>query len=170
MRWPGKIPAGTETAEPMMTIDLLPTFAGIVGTGLPKLPIDGKDAWPLISGQPGAKSPQEVYYFYYENNQFQALTTERWKLQLPHTYRTLGDQPRATGGKPVKYSNVTINSPELYAVQKDIGEKTNVASENAAELSRLLAIGDNMRAELGDSLTKTKGTGNREPGRVDAAK
>src|SRR5262249_46343508 len=29
-RWPGKIPAGSECREPAMTIDLFPTFAGLI--------------------------------------------------------------------------------------------------------------------------------------------
>ena len=37
MWWPGKIPAGTKTAVPAMTIDLLPTFAGLIGAELPDL-------------------------------------------------------------------------------------------------------------------------------------
>jgi arylsulfatase A-like enzyme len=170
MRWPGQIPAGTETAEPLGTIDILPTFAQLADAPLPPLPIDGRDGWPLISGKPGAKSPQETYLFYYENHQLQALTSGPWKLQLPHTYRTLGDQPKAQGGKPVRYRQVKIEQPELYNVEKDMGETTNVAAEEAAELSRLLAIADAARAELGDSLTKQTGRAVRPPGSEPAEK
>jgi arylsulfatase A len=165
MRWPGRIPAGTETAEPLGTIDILPTLAKLAGAPLPALPIDGRDGWPLISGEQGAKSPQETYLFYYENNELQALTSGRWKLQLPHKYRTLDDQPKATGGIPAKYRQEAIDKPELYDLEADIGETRNVANQQAAELSRLLAIADVARAELGDSLTERKGQGARPPGR-----
>lgn len=170
MRWPGKIPAGTETGEALGTIDLLPTIAGLAGAPLPPKKIDGKDGWPLISGQPGAKSPQETYFFYYENNQLQALASGKWKLQLPHTYRSLGDQPKAKDGVPVKYHPVKIEQPELYDLESDPGEKRNLAAEQASELSRLLAVAEGMRAELGDSLTQRKGSGNREPGKVEDEK
>ena len=165
MRWPGKIPPGTETGEALGTIDILPTLAGLAGVDLPTQKIDGRGAWPLISGQAGAKSPQETYFFYYENNQLQALTSGRWKLLLPHTYRTLGDQPKAKDGIPVKYRNVKMEQAELYDLDTDLGEKSNVAAANPGELSRLLAIAETMRADLGDSLTKTKATGAREPGK-----
>jgi len=170
MRWPSKIPAGTSTDEALGTIDILPTLAHLTGADLPTRKIDGRDGWPLISAQPGAKSPQEAYYFYYENNQLQALTTGRWKLQLPHTYRTVGDQPKATGGIPNKYQNQKIADPELYDLQSDVGEKHNVAAQNSAELSRLLALAETMRGELGDTLTKREGRENRPPGKAGPVK
>jgi arylsulfatase A len=42
-RWPGKIPAGSVCKEPAMTMDLLPTFAKLIGAELPKRKIDGMD-------------------------------------------------------------------------------------------------------------------------------
>jgi arylsulfatase A-like enzyme len=170
MRWPGKLPAGTSTDEPLGTIDLLPTIAQLAGADLPPRKIDGKDGWPLISGAPGAKSPQETYFFYYANNQLQGLASGRWKLQLPHSYRTLGGQPGGKGGVPAKYHDEKIVEPELYDLTSDVGEKTNLAARNPAELSRLLAIADTMRAELGDSLTDRKGSANREPGKTTPIK
>src|SRR5439155_4326582 len=55
MRWTGQIPAGRTCAELLSTIDLLPTITRLIGGKLPTNKIDGKDRWPLISGQPGAK-------------------------------------------------------------------------------------------------------------------
>jgi len=170
MRWPGKIAAGTEASEALCTIDLLPTIARLAGAPLPSRKIDGRDAWPLISGAAGAKSPQEAYFFYYGGNELQALTSGKWKVQFPHGYRTLGDQPKATGGIPVKYRPGKIEQTELYDLEADIGEKNNVAARHPAELSRLLALADTMRGELGDSLTKTKPTAAREPGKTTPAK
>ena len=95
-RWPGKIPKASVCQEPAMTIDLLPTVAKLVGAELPPHKIDGLDIWPLLSGDPMAKNPHDAYYFYYENNQLQAVMSGNWKLQLPHTYRTLAGQTRRT--------------------------------------------------------------------------
>src|SRR5207253_2260012 len=39
VRWPGKVPAGAVCREPAMTIDVLPTLAGLAGAALPDLPI-----------------------------------------------------------------------------------------------------------------------------------
>src|SRR5206468_2361044 len=75
MRWPGKIPSGTENSNMLMTLDLFPTIAHIVGAPLPEHPIDGLDIWPLIAGEKGAKNPHSSYWFYYEVNQLQAVVS-----------------------------------------------------------------------------------------------
>jgi len=56
-----------------MTIDLLPTIAHLTGAELPREKIDGQNVWPLLSGESNAKNPHDVYYFYYSNNQLQAI-------------------------------------------------------------------------------------------------
>jgi arylsulfatase A-like enzyme len=121
-RWPGHIPAGTVCRAPAMTIDLLPTIVGLTGAKLPELPIDGKDIWPLLSSQPGAKNPHEAYYFYWERN-LQAIRDGRWKLHFPHAYRTL-EGSAGQGGKPTKYRE-TRTELALYDLQEDPGETTD---------------------------------------------
>ena len=169
MKWPGKIPAATTTDSMMMTIDLLPTVAHVIEAKLPDHPIDGLNCWPIISGVPGAKNPHDFYAFYYEQNQLQAITSGdgRWKLQLPHTYRSLPtDLPKATGGKPVSYKEVKIDLPELYDLYGDISESKNLASQNPDELDRLQKYAAAIRNELGDSLLKLpKGKGTRAAGK-----
>src|SRR6059036_37484 len=64
-RWPGRIPAGAVCNAPAMTIDILPTIAGLIGARLPGHAIDGLDIWPLIAARPGAVSPDEAFYFYW---------------------------------------------------------------------------------------------------------
>ena len=65
MRWPGKVPKGTNCDEVAASIDLMPTIAKLAGAKLLKdRRIDGKDIWPLISGTEGAVSPHEIYYYY----------------------------------------------------------------------------------------------------------
>lgn len=169
MSWPGKIPAGTTSNTPLMTIDVLPTIAHLIGADLPRHSIDGKNIWPAISGAENAPGPQEFYATYYENNQLQAITSGdgKWKLHLPHGYRSLNGNPGGTGGIPTKYQQIKIKSAELYDLKADIGEKNNVADQNPEVMKRLLGYADQMRSELGDSLTGQKGTGVRTPGQFE---
>ena len=171
MRWPGKIPAGTRCDAMMMTIDLLPTIARLCGAKLPEHKIDGLDVWPLIVGKWGARNPHDGYAFYYEDNQLQAVTSGdgRWKLQLPHTYRTLGGRPGGTNGIPAKYENRKLESVELYDLRRDLGEVRNVALRHSDVVTRLQGFAEKMRSDLGDTLTQRKGSGLREPGRVGVA-
>jgi arylsulfatase A len=163
MRWPGKIQAGTTSDAMLMTIDLLPTLAHLVGAKLPKHPIDGLDVWPLLAGEPGATNPHDAYVFYYEQNQLQAVVSGdgRWKLQLPHTYRSLAGHPGGHGGTPVKYQDIKINQDELYDLKGDLGETTDVSSQRPDVVKRLLAVAERARVDLGDSLTKRQGRGVR---------
>ena len=168
MRWPGRIPAGKTSDAMLMTIDLLPTLAKLVGAELPKHRIDGLDVWPVIAGEQGAKNPHEAYFFYYEQNQLQAVTSGdgRWKLQLPHGFRTLAGRPGGTNGIPARYEQVKIAEPELYDLEQDVRERTNVASEHPEIVKRLLALAEQAREDLGDSLTGRNGSDVREPGRI----
>ena len=168
MRWPGKIPAGAVNDQMAMTIDVLPTLAGVIGAKLPAHKIDGRDVLPIFTSQPGAKNPHDSYAFWYETNQLQSVVSGdgQWKLQLPHTYRTMGNQPKAKGGLPGKYLQVLLNKAELYHVTGDISEATDVADKNPEMLKKMEALAEQWRAELGDSLTKRQGSGNRRPGMV----
>jgi arylsulfatase A-like enzyme len=165
MWWPGRVPAGTRCEEPVMTIDLLPTVARLVGARLPSHPIDGKDIWPLMSGEPGARSPQEAYYFYW-GNELQAVRMANWKLHFPHTYRTLAGRPGGTGGTPAPYEEAKIDLA-LFDLAADVGESRDVAAQHPDVVKRIRELADKMRAELGDSATGQKGSGVREPGRLE---
>jgi arylsulfatase A len=165
MRWPGHIPAGTECRDMLMTIDLLPTFAHLIGAKLPTHSIDGLDIWPLIAGTPGARNPHPAYWFYYEVNELQSVTTGdgHWKLVLPHTYRTLAGKPGGTGGKPVPYEHVKLSKAELYDLLTDISETRDISAEHSDIVQSLESQVEAARAELGDALTHRKGQGTRFP-------
>jgi len=171
MRWPGVIPAGSTCDDMLMTIDLLPSLAKLIGAELPAHKIDGLDAWPLVVGADGARNPHDGYAFYYEQNQLQAVTTGdgRWKLQLPHSYRTLGGRAGGKDGLPAKYEVRKIEKPELYDLVNDVGETTDLASANPEIVKRLESFAEALRAELGDALTQRQGSGSREPGLVGAS-
>lgn len=167
MRWPGKIPVAVNNAR-LMTIDLLPTVAARVGATLPALPIDGRDVWPLISGQPGAKNPHDGYGMWFAQNELQAVVSGdgRWKLVLPHRYRTLAGRPGGTGGIPAKYEQAAVTTPLLFDLRADPSETRDLAASHPAEVKTLLEFAEKCRDDLGDTLTERKGRGAREPGRV----
>ena len=64
MRWPGKVPAGAVCSELATTMDIMPTMAKLTGASLPNRPIDGRDIWPLMSGQEGSKTPYTAFAYY----------------------------------------------------------------------------------------------------------
>ena len=165
MRWPGKIPAGVETSKPAMTIDLLPTIAEFTGAKLPENKIDGMNISSLIKNEEGAKNPHDSYYFYYHRNELHGILSSdgRWKLYLPHTYRTLNGKPGGKGGLPVPYEYNPIGQ-ELYDLENDISETTDVSADYPEIVEKLLAEAEKARLELGDKLTEREGSGLRAPG------
>ena len=166
MRWPGRIPAGSTCNDLLMTIDLFPTLASIIGGKLPDHRIDGLDVGPLIMGKPGATNPHDAYFWYYNQNELQAVGSGdgQWKLYFPHAYRTLAGKPGGSGGMPAAYKEGKVVRPELYNLRQDVSETTDVAAKHPDVVERLMKLADQARADLGDSLTRAKGSGNRKPG------
>ncbi len=150
-RWPGRMPADKTQPEPAMTIDMLPTIGRLTGAKLPGK-LDGKDVTPLLLSEAGAKSPHEAYFFYW-NNELQGVRSGPWKLYFPRTYRSMVGQVPGKDGKPGLYKNVTAGL-EMFNLESDLSETTNVAAKNADVVRRIEALADRMRADLGDSLRK----------------
>ena len=164
MRWPGRIPAGTVCRELAATMDLLPTFAKLAGADAPRdRIIDGQDIWPLMSGQSGAKTPHDAY-FYYWNKHLQAVRSGKWKLHLAHDY----DHPDPPGhdGQPGKYAKRNIGLA-LFDLESDVSETNNLADQNPEVVARLQALAEKCRDDLGDSATGRAGRNVRPPGRLE---
>lgn len=155
MSWPGTIPANTQCDVPAMTIDLLPTIAALIGSTLPEHPIDGKDIWPLITGESQAKSPHEAYYFYL-GNQLQAVRMGRWKLHFPHEYRH--SEP-ATAGSEGRPGTMAINKIglSLFDLATDPSESHDVKEEHPEIVKRIQDLADDMRKDLGDGPDRAPG-------------
>jgi arylsulfatase A len=163
-RWPGKIPPGSVCKELTGTIDILPTFAKLAGGEAPQdRIIDGRDIWPLLSGQPGAKTPHEAFYYYW-NLGLEAVRSGPWKLHLPHEYRSLVGEA-GKDGKPGPYKQAKTELA-LYNLTDDVGERNNIAADHADVVNRLLAFAEQARADLGDSLTNRQGSGRRPAGQL----
>lgn len=165
-RWPGRIPAGMVCHEVAMTIDLFPTIARLIDAELPAHKIDGLDIWPLLSGDPKARNPHEAYFFYYAQNELQAVRSGPWKLVLPHTYRTLAGRPGGREGLPTRYEKATVSDSELYDLRSDPEERRNVAARHPEQVLSMETLAERCREDLGDSLRGRMGKGVRRPGRV----
>jgi arylsulfatase A len=158
IRWPGEIPPGTVSRQPAATIDILPTLAKLTGTDLPKdRTLDGKDIGPLMRSEPGAVTPHEAFFYYWDRH-LQAIRSGPWKLHFPHKY----PQPNPAGGsgKPGQYATKEIG-PALYNLETDASESTNVAGKHPNIIARLEQMAERCREDLGDSAVKREGTGRR---------
>ncbi|MCG8320536.1 MAG: sulfatase [Cytophagales bacterium] len=165
MRYPGKIPANQTISTPVMTIDLLPTIAGLTGSQLPVNKIDGKNVWSVITGQ-SSESPHEAYFYYYKTNELHGVRYGDWKLYFPHSYRSLNGREGGKDGLPVEYEQNIITEIALYNLKTDIAETNNVASDNPEIVEKIEKIADQMRQRLGDKLRNMEGTEVRSAGSI----
>lgn len=153
VRWPGRIPAGSSSGALTCTMDLLPTAAAISGGTLPAdRPIDGKNIWPILSGQ--AKGHPRDAFFYYQMDQLQAVRSGDWKLFLAM------DSKKRNWGKPEGKKELA-----LYNLARDIHEDNNVAAGHPEIVRRLISHAKAAREELGD--VGRPGKGQRKAGWVE---
>lgn len=164
-RWPGVIPEGLSVETPAMTIDLFPTLAYLLDAPLPEHPIDGRNIWPLMSGQTDSPS-QSAYFFWYRQNELHAVRSGQWKLYFPHQYRTMLGQQPGEGGTPGRYASRTTGL-ELYDLESDTEETQDVSGRYPEIVLCLQEQADSIRQILGDQLRGIKGSHVREPGRVE---
>jgi arylsulfatase A len=124
VRWPRQIVAGTVTNHVCAFWDFLPTLAELAGVQ-PPADIDGISLRPTLLGQLQQQDRHEFLYWEFHEGGFQqAVRMGRWKAVR-----------RRVGGKL-----------ELYDLQDDLGETTNVAGsqpEVVAKIEEYLATARN---------------------------
>lgn len=162
IKWPGVVPEGIICNKIVSTIDILPTLAAITETPLSGNKIDGVNIFPLMNGTPDA-NPRRILYYYYGNNQLEAVRKDHWKLVFPHKYRSYEDVAPGNDGLPGEYNTKTAGL-ELYDMRRDPGERYNVIEQHPGIAAELEKIGEEAREDLGDSLTDRPGKNRRKPG------
>lgn len=120
VRWPGKVPAGRSSDAVFATIDLLPTLATLAGFEVPDdRRIDGIDQTQLLLGERN----QGRDHFYFNDA---GVRQGKWKFLKAdadfYNYAIDEDRP------PLD---------ELYDLEADLSEQTNVAGEHPDEVERL---------------------------------
>jgi len=162
-RWPGRIPQGMVGTLPAMTIDLLPTLAGLAGGAVPSdRIIDGRDMWALLAMPSKARAPHDALYFYW-GTELHAVRSGRWKLHLPHPYQSL--ERAGSDGSPGMYTRKELEL-SLFDLEADPGELQNVADRHPEIVKTLMEFVERARDDLGDSLTKRAGKNVRPAGTI----
>ena len=123
VRWPGRVPAGRVSDATFATIDLMPTFAEICGFQLPgDRRIDGVDQTKLLLG----KRETGRDHFYFDRA---GVRQGKWK------YLKAG----------AHFFNYAVEDDrqmveELYDLESDLGEQTNLAEKFPAKVAELRAL------------------------------
>jgi len=131
VKWPGQVPAGRVNDAIFATLDFMPTFAHLCGFELPDdRVIDGVNQTALLLGE--SEEGNRDTYFYHSGAHgvrkglWKLLKADRWseKEMERRTY------PKDFG----------TNEVELYHLEKDIGEATNLAEKHPEIVAELQSL------------------------------
>jgi len=140
IKYPGKIKASSTSITAFCSIDIVPTICAVTGAELPKNEIDGTNVWGLITGKEGAENPQ-AYYPFSTGGRFEGIISGdgRWKLHLPHPYRTL--VRAGMDGEAGDYEQKQIDL-SLFDMVNDPYETTNVIVKYPEVAEKLTALAE----------------------------
>jgi arylsulfatase A len=123
MRWPGTIPAGQVSSQMASELDLFPTFVKLAGGEIAAdRPSDGYDLRAFLA-EHAATPRHELYYI--ADHDLQAVREGRWKLRT-------AEAPQ----------------PQLYDLDRDPGERFDVAQANPDLVSHLRELLERFRPQV----------------------
>ena len=124
-RWPGKIPSGVKSEQPMIVYDLFPTL--VEALGIPtkiNTPFDGESLWDVL--QTGKTRPRKTDMIIGNSNSYSVHSGD---YKLVHS-NINGNQP--AGSETV----------ELFKIYEDPNETANVAEEYPDVVSEMVTKND----------------------------
>lgn len=167
-RWPGKIPAGRVNDTLTVMMDLFATVLTSTGAQMPDARVlDGRDLLPVWNGE--AKTPHE-FIFGHQGPKLHTIRDARWKLHvLPAREMLLKARPDGKWLDPRAPDGVTILAPydqyglesppgvttgvkpapmQLFDLQNDPAEQSDVSAQHPDEVKRLKAAYDAMNKDV----------------------
>lgn len=148
VRWPGVTRPGTVCDVPVISVDLYPTFLGAAGIRGPEGKIlDGEDLKPLLS-RSGSLERSTIFWHFpgyldgpvirgrdedvnlgFRTRPVTVIRKGDWKLHLFH------EEWQLDGGRQELATNQAV---ELYNIADDIGERTDLATQDTIKRDELI--------------------------------
>ncbi len=137
-RWPGQVPTGAVSTQTINLVDMLATTAALVGEKLPPATEAAEDSYnilPALLGQPSGKPLRPDMVVQNVDGVF-AIRQGPWKW---------------IEGRPAVRKPLPIRAPEckpqLYNLDEDPGEQTDVAQQHPEVAERLAKVLDQYRRQ-----------------------
>ncbi|MFO1483495.1 MAG: arylsulfatase [Verrucomicrobiaceae bacterium] len=136
-RWPGRIPAGTESHALVCLVDLLATFAAITGQDIPAW--HGEDSFNILPALTGDDQTGRSELITHSYTGIFAIRDHEWKMILGtqgsggHQGITAGWQPNQGGFDRTSATDIG----QLYRVNDDPGEKGDLWSQHPDVVKRM---------------------------------
>jgi arylsulfatase A-like enzyme len=137
-KWPKRIQPGSQSAELVTNLDILPTLLELAGLEQPSdRVIDGISMVGLLTGT-APQSPRKEF-FYYHYDELQAVRIDTWKY-IRRTNRYVWPIPLDAEAISRKFGTKQLGSeraPLLYDLRRDPGERYNVVATHPDIAARL---------------------------------
>lgn len=125
-RWPGQVPAGVDYEQPVSSLDIMGTMAGLTRVRIAEdRPLDGVNLMPYLQGK--EQGPPHEFLF--------------WQM-----FSAREGAVRSGDDKLVLQSDETVT--ELYDLGRDLGETTDLAMTQQKKAARLRAAYDEWTSQL----------------------
>jgi arylsulfatase A-like enzyme len=123
-QWPAQIPAGTDFAHPVSSIDIVPTAVAAAGATLPgDRPIDGVNLLPHLRGET-SEPPHDTLFW--RDGSYQMVISRGWKLQVSE--------------RPDKVW--------LFHLDADPTEQNDISAQHPQQVAELRALLDAHNAQM----------------------
>ncbi|MBC8243490.1 MAG: sulfatase [Verrucomicrobia bacterium] len=136
VNWPSVVKPGQSTAEPVIGVDIYPTFLDLAKAKRPGQPMDGRSLLPFIKGEAKRVGPRPLFWHFPAYLQAYKVIGE----QRDPLFRTRPCSAVRLGDWKL-HEYFEDGALELYNLKEDISERKNLAKANPAkarELHKLL--------------------------------
>lgn len=124
--WPGTLPSGIEYDHPVSSLDILATVAELADAPEdPARPLDGTNLIPYLTGKDDGIPHEAIYLRKFDGGQYTVRSGD-YKLLIPWKDA----------------------APQLYNLEKDIGEQRDIALQHPEKLQQLEALRAQWDSEL----------------------
>jgi arylsulfatase A-like enzyme len=153
IQWPDVLPAGETYTSPVISLDLLATFAAAAGDTTSRQ--DSVNLMPFLTGE-SSSDPHD--YLYWRSGPTVAIRDARWKLiRYNKTDFEPSDMERGSKRIPPPDEGWSNDSPHgqialLYDLDNDPGETKNLAADHPDIVERLESEYDEWAQSLGEPI------------------
>lgn len=134
--WPGRILPGSVSAEPVCSLDLLPTVCALAGIEPPRdRALDGANILPLFEGKP-IRRPHPLYW------QYDFAISRPWEISL-------------RDGPWKLLANGALDQFQLYDLSDDIGERINLTGQHPERVQAMASAMKKLHAEVADEAARS---------------
>ncbi len=133
IRWPGKVTPGTVIDDPVITLDFATTMIGLAGAEADATwKLDGADLTDRLTQKAGTLPERDLFWRTHGSSGPIAMRTGKWKLVVNRGK----ENPK----------------PQLFDLESDIGEATDVSAKNPELMKVMLERMNAWEAQLVDPL------------------